>query len=183
MSAPATPRNSASPDVVDWADWTVILLKPDCLRRGLVGPVLDRVGQTVTVSAVRTVAPTEEQVLAHYDDMLTPEISLALGLDVPAELRRLFVGKQVVVALGHGYLAASRLRAALGITDPARAAPDSIRGHFGADSLATARAERRLINNVIHTSDHVGVVERDFAIWYGAGNRHLLVPTTERSPQ
>jgi hypothetical protein len=26
---------------------------------------------------------------------------------------------------------------------------------------------------------HFGVVEHDFTIWFGAGNRHLLVPTTE----
>lgn len=186
MTAPPAPRDSAAStraDVLDWAEWTVILLKPDCLRRGLVEQVLQRVGHAVTVSAVRTVTATEEQVFAHYDDMLAPEISRAFGLDVRAELRRIFVGNQVVVALGHGDQAANRLRAVLGVTDPSLAAPDSIRGHFGSDSLATARAEGRLIDNLIHTSDHVGVVERDFAIWFGAGNRHLLVPTTERSPQ
>lgn len=186
MTAPTAPRSSAvtgEADVVDWAKWTVILLKPDCLRRGLVEKVLHQVGRTVTVSAVRTVNPTEEQVFAHYDDMLAPEISLALGLDVPAELRRIFVGNPTVVALGHGDQAANRLRAVLGVTDPSLAARHTIRGYFGADSLTAARAEGRLIDNLIHTSDHIGVVERDFAIWYGAGNRHLLIPTTERSPR
>lgn len=183
MMTPTAPRDTTHPRVIDWAQWTVILLKPDCLRRRLVDVVLQRVGWVVTVSAVRTVTATEEQVFAHYDDMLAPEVSRAFGLDVRAELRRIFVEKQVVVALGHGDKAADRLRAVLGATDPSLADPDSIRGHFGRDSLATARAEGRLIDNLIHTSDHTDVVERDFAIWYGAGNRHLLVPTTERSPQ
>ncbi|WP_285629708.1 nucleoside-diphosphate kinase [Actinoallomurus iriomotensis] len=183
MTAPATPRDTTPFGVVDWAQWTVILLKPDCLRRGLADAVLQRVGRVVTVSAVRSLIPTEAQVFAHYDDMLPPEVCRTLGLDVPAELRRIFVDNQVIVALGHGHQAADRLRAVLGGTDPSLADPNSIRGHFGADNLATARAEGRLIDNLIHTSDHTGVVERDFTIWYGAANRHLLIPTTERSPQ
>jgi nucleoside-diphosphate kinase len=174
---------TAHASAVDWARWTVILLKPDCLRRGLVDAVLQRVGRVVTVSAIRTVTATEAQIFAHYDDMLPLEVSRAFGLDVRAELRRIFVGNQVVVALGYGDQAANRLRAILGVTDPSLADPASIRGHFGCDSLATARAEGRLINNLIHTSDQVGVVERDFAIWFGAGNRRLLVPMTERSPR
>lgn len=184
MTTPAASEGTASTaNAIDWARWTVILLKPDCLRRGLVDAVLNRVGRAVAISAVRTVTVTEEQVFAHYDDMLPPEVSAAFGLDVRAELRRIFVGNQVVVALGHGHQAADRLRAILGVTDPAFAHTDSIRGHFGCDSLATARAQGRLIDNLIHTSDHVGVVERDFAIWYGADNRHLLAPSTERSSQ
>jgi nucleoside-diphosphate kinase len=185
MTRPAAthgPAATAHVDVIDWAQWSVILLKPDCIRRGLVDAVLQQIGRLVNVSAVSTVTATEEQVFAHYDDMLPPEVSRALGLDVRTELRRIFVGNQVVVALGHGDQAANRLRAVLGVTDPSLADPRSIRGHFGCDSLTTARAEGRLIDNLIHTSDHVGVVERDFAIWFGA-DRHLLVTTTERSPQ
>lgn len=186
MTTPAASEGTSSltgTDLIDWTRWTVILLKPDCIRRGLVGAVLQHVGRVVTVSAARAITVTEAQIFAHYDDMLPPEVSASFGLDVSAELRRIFVGNQVVIALGHGHQAADRLRAILGVTDPAFAHPDSIRGHFGCDSLSTARAEGRLIDNLIHTSDHVGVVERDFAIWYGADNRHLLTPSTERSSQ
>ncbi|MEU6721784.1 nucleoside-diphosphate kinase [Nonomuraea sp. NPDC046802] len=104
-------------------------------------------------------------------------MSQEFGLDVPSELRRLYVGNQVMVALGHGPDAAGRVRALLGHTDPAIAGPDTIRGHFGTDSLHAARSENRLINNLIHTSDHAAVVERDFDIWYGRDQRHLLTPT------
>ncbi|MEV7965855.1 nucleoside-diphosphate kinase [Sphaerisporangium sp. NPDC088356] len=166
---------------MDWSQWTVILLKPDCVQRGLTGDVLGWVAREVTVTGRRTVTVTEEQILAHYDDMLPASVSAEFGFDVPAGLRRLFVGHQVVVALGHGPGAAPRIRALLGHTDPGVADAGTIRRHFGVDTLATARAENRLINNLIHSSDHEGVVERDFGIWYGATYRHLLTQVRSAS--
>jgi nucleoside-diphosphate kinase len=161
---------------ISWADWTVILLKPDCVARGLVEPVLTWVGQVLTVVDVRTIWPTEQQIFAHYDDMVP--LSAQLGRDVPAELRRIYVGHPAAVALAHGPDAAPRLRALLGPTDPAAAPAHTIRGRFGADSLHKAMSEGRLIDNLIHSSDNVDVVARDFAIWYGHTAAHLLRPPT-----
>ena len=157
---------------VDWNLWTVILLKPDCLDRNLLSPVLAMVAEHLIVLHVTTVFPTEEQILAHYADMLAR--STEIGRDVHAELRRIYVGRQAAVALGYGSDAALRLRALLGPTDPAAAGPDMIRGRFAADSLAQATADGRLINNVIHSSDTSAAAASDFATWYGPGNTHLL---------
>ncbi|GGM23386.1 nucleoside-diphosphate kinase [Dactylosporangium sucinum] len=159
---------------VSWADWTVVLLKPDCVRRGLVAPVLAWVEEAVQLVDTRRVKPTIEQVFAHYDDMLP--LSEELGRDVPAELRRIYVGQSVVIALGHGPDAAARVRAMVGPTDPAAAPASTIRGRFARDSLRRAMADGRLVDNLIHTSDHAGVVERDFGIWYGPDLAHLLHP-------
>jgi nucleoside-diphosphate kinase len=97
-------------------------------------------------------------------------------VNVAAELRRIYLGHPVIVALGHGPDAAARLRAVLGPTDPAQASPVTIRGRFGTDTLRAARSEGRLIDNLIHTSDHAGVVARDLAIWFGPGAGALLTP-------
>lgn len=148
-----------------WSLWTVILLKPDCLARRLTGPVLTMAAQHVRVTAWRTLYPTAGQVLTHYADILP--LSARLGVDVAAELRRIYLGHPVTVALGYGPDAAARLRAVLGPTNPAQAGPDTIRGRFGTDSLAKARSEGRLIDNLIHSSDHAGVVARDLALWFG----------------
>lgn len=56
---------------VDWTCWTVVLLKPDCIAGGLVEPVLTWVGTEVTLVDQRLVTPTEQQIFAHYDDLLT----------------------------------------------------------------------------------------------------------------
>ncbi|MGC4804975.1 nucleoside-diphosphate kinase [Micromonospora sp. DT233] len=157
---------------VDWSRWTVILLKPDCVRRGLVGEVLQWVQGLVTIVDSRVVVATEDQVFAHYDDMLP--LSETLGRDVPAELRRIFIGNRVVVALGYGENAAARIRAIVGPTDPASAPTTTVRGRYAKDTLDKAVAEGRLVDNLIHTSDHSAVVERDFGIWYGSQHTHLL---------
>jgi nucleoside-diphosphate kinase len=159
---------------VRWSDWSVILLKPDCLSRGLVEPVLTWVQREVHVVDLRKVWPTEEQVFAHYDDILP--LSAQLLRDVPAELRRIYVGQQAAVALAYGDNAAPRLRSLLGPTDPAAAPGHTIRGRFGADNLPRAMAEGRLVDNLIHSSDNVDVVARDFGIWYGPTAAHLLRP-------
>jgi nucleoside-diphosphate kinase len=171
--AALTPSDDAA-RCVDWSQWTVVLLKPDCLARNLTGPVLAMVSEHVWVTAERIVHPTEEQVFTHYADILP--LSAELGVDVAAELRRIYLGHPVMVALGHGLGAAARLRAALGPTDPAESGPDTIRGRFGTDTLRKARSEGRLIDNLIHSSDHVGVVARDLAIWFGPGATALLNP-------
>lgn len=167
----------ASPDTqpgTDWPWWTVILLKPDCLARNLTGPVLSMVGEHVHVTAQQTVYPTAAQVFTHYADILP--LSAQLGVDVPTELRRIYLGRSVTVALGYGPEAAARLRAVLGPTDPAKACSSTIRGRFGTDTLQAARSEGRLIDNLIHTSDHADVVARDLALWFGPGAATLLTP-------
>ena len=165
---------------VDWDHWTVILLKPDCLARKLLSPVLSMVEQHLIVQHVTVVFPTEAQIFAHYADMLPR--SAELGRDVAAELRRIYVGPAAAVALGYGPDAAARLRALLGPTDPAAAGADTIRGRYATDSLAQASADGRLIDNLIHSSDTSDVVPADFDTWFGADNRHLLrVPASVSS--
>lgn len=163
-------------DVVDWARWTVVLLKPDCVARGLIEPVLTWVGTAVTLVDQRIVTPTEEQVFAHYEDLLTTRRRHFTWVDVAADLRRTYVGQRVGIALGYAPGAAPRLRGLLGHFDPTCAGLGTIRGRFGQDSLRQAQAEGRLIANVIHSSDAAAGAEREFGVWYGPAHRHLLHP-------
>lgn len=165
---------------VDWTRWTVVLLKPDCVARGLVEPVLIWVSTEVSLVDQRLVNPTEEQIFAHYADLLTTRRHHFTWVDVAADLRRTYVGQPVGIALGHGPNAAPRLRDLLGHFDPSRAGLLTIRGRFGQDSLRQAQVEGRLIANVIHSSDDRAGAEREFAIWYGPTLRHLL--TLEGDP-
>ncbi|MEV6844653.1 nucleoside-diphosphate kinase [Actinoplanes sp. NPDC051411] len=164
---------------VDWTRWTVVLLKPDCITRGLAEPVLTWVGTEVTLVDQRLVTPTEQQIFAHYDDLLTTRRAYFTWVDVPADLRRTYVGRRVGIALGYAPNAAPRLRDLLGHYDPTHAGLLTIRGRFGQDSLRQAQAEQRLIANVIHSSDDPVGAEREFGIWYGPAHRNLLHAPTQ----
>jgi nucleoside-diphosphate kinase len=157
---------------VDWSQWSVILLKPDCVERRLTTVILDWIRQAVQVSAVRTVRVTEAQIFAHYADLF-PRAE-QIGVDIAAGLHRIYAGRDAVIALGHGPGAPARLRALIGPTDPAAAGHGTIRGRYGIDTLAAGQAEGRLIDNLIHTSDDPDAARRDFAIWLGPGQAGLL---------
>ena len=164
-------------DEVDWAAWTVIMLKPECVTRNLVAPVLDVISASLTIVDCRTLVVTAAQILSHYSDLLTPPmLAYFTWVDVEADLRRHYVGHRIGISLAYGAHAAPRLRDLLGHYDPAHAAPTSIRGRFGQDSATRARAEHRLIDNLIHSSDDPDGAQHEFRIWYGPENRHLLTP-------
>jgi nucleoside-diphosphate kinase len=162
---------------VDWSAWSVVLLKPDCVARGLAAQVLSWVALEAEVIDHRTVTATQEQIFAHYEDLLTVRRAHFTWVDVAADLRRTYVGQRVGIALAYGPDVARRLRQLIGHFDPAQADPDSIRGRFGTDSLDRAQAEQRLIRNVIHTSDDPAGARREFGIWCGAADAHLLHAT------
>jgi nucleoside-diphosphate kinase len=163
--------------LVDWTAWSVVLLKPDCLARGLMDQVLAAVAAEATLLDRRIVRPTEAQIFAHYDDLLTTRRAYFTWVDVPTDLRSTYVGRPVGIALAHGPDVASRLRRLIGHFDPSRATPDTIRGRFGVDSLPQAKTGRRFLANVIHTSDDPAGAEREFDIWYGLTQTHLLSDT------
>ncbi|MDT3442927.1 MULTISPECIES: nucleoside-diphosphate kinase [unclassified Pseudofrankia] len=162
---------------VDWTAWSVVLLKPDCVARDLVEEVLGWIAAEATIVDQRIVLPSEDQIFAHYADLLTTRRAYFTWVDVPADLRRTYVGQSVGIALAHGPDVARRLRELIGSFDPSRAGDQTVRGYFGTDSFRQAKSEGRLIANIIHTSDDPAGAEREFQIWYGATNVHLLDPT------
>lgn len=170
-------RSGAVVNGVGWGHWSVILCKPDAVERGLTDTILERLalpGVTIVGQQNVTVAPW--QIHVHYWDLLV-DADWFGGRDIPASLDGLYVGQTVAVALASGSPGIhERLRNELGHYDPSRAAAGTIRGDLGDDSLDQALAEKRLVNNLVHTSDDSEAARRDFGTWYGANRRALLFP-------
>lgn len=165
-------------DGVAWSRFTVVLLKPDCLQRHLDDAILDRVRGSVDVVAAQRVTVADWQIFVHYWDLIVDRDWFTI--DVVGCLRRKYVGRDVIVALGRGtdHATTSRVRALLGHFDPSRAATGTIRGDLGIDSLCQARAEGRLVENLVHASDDPTATCRDFGVWFGANQYRLLDPTS-----
>ncbi|ATM24826.1 nucleoside diphosphate kinase (plasmid) [Streptomyces alboflavus] len=172
------PCGGAVVDSVDFARWAVVLCKPDAVERSLVDDILRRIsdaGFTITDRRDLTARPWQAHVA--YRDLLAgtgaaPQVR-AHHLDAA------FADRPVVVALAHGRLEIhARLRQLLGHTDPTRAAPGTIRRDLSDDSLAAARAEDRLVRNLVHSSDDPDAARRDFGTWLGA--RNAPAPDFER---
>lgn len=160
---------------IDFDRWSVILCKPDAVERGLVDAVLERITAAgVTITSRRDLTAQAWQAHVHYWDLLV-DADWFPDRDIPACLDAMYVDRPVTVALAYGEPGFhGRLRQALGHFDPTEAAPGTIRGDLGDDSLAAALAEQRLVRNLVHTSDDAQAARRDFGTWFGAGRRELL---------
>ena len=130
---------------------TLVLLKPDAVRRGLVGNILSRYeakGLSVVALEMRSIdaAKADEHYAEHVDRDFYPP------------LREFVTGGPLVVAVLEGDEAVEVVRALNGATDGRKAAPGTIRG-----DLSLSNRE-----NLVHGSDSPESAERELKIWFPA---------------
>ena len=129
---------------------TLVLIKPDAVRRGLVGNVLSRFeSKGLTVVALEQRHIDGEQADRHYAEHVERDFYPPL---------RAFVTSGPMVALVlEGDEAIEVVRAINGATDGRKAAPGTIRG-----DLSLSNRE-----NLVHGSDSPESAEREIKIWFG----------------
>ena len=128
----------------------LVLLKPDAVRRGLVGEILGRIerkaGWTVSALELRTLdRGTLEQ---HYAEHV--------GRPFYEPLVEFMASGPAVALVVEGERVIEGVRALAGPTDPIAAAPGSIRGDFG-----TVTRE-----NLVHASDSEQSAEREIKLFF-----------------
>jgi nucleoside-diphosphate kinase len=130
---------------------TLLIVKPDGVRRGLVGEVLRRVeAKGLAIEELRLFTITRETAEEHYGE----------HRDKPffGELVDFITSGPVVVGKITGESAIGAWRTLMGPTDPVDAQPGTIRGDF-----ATLIGE-----NVVHGSDSPASAERELGLFFGA---------------
>ena len=128
---------------------TLVLVKPDAVRRGLVGEVLSRIerkGYTIVALEQRTL------------DRATAEAHYAEHSDKPffGDLVDFITGGPLVAAVIEGPDAIEAWRTMMGVTNPIKSAPGSIRG-----DLANVMTE-----NLVHGSDSPESAAREVALFF-----------------
>ena len=129
---------------------TYVMVKPDGVGRGVVGEVIRRFetrGFTIERLEMKTV--TEELARAHYAEHVEKPF-------FPELLEFITSGPVVALELS-GENAVAAVRTMMGPTNPADAAPGTIRGDLALD----------LTQNIVHGSDSPASAERELAIWFG----------------
>jgi nucleoside-diphosphate kinase len=131
---------------------TLLIVKPDGVRRGLVGEVLRRVeAKGLAIGSMRSMTIDRALAERHYGE----------HVDKPffGELVDFITSGPVVVAKITGEQAITAWRALMGPTDPIEAPPGSIRGDF-----ATVIGE-----NIAHGSDSPASAERELLLFFPEG--------------
>ena len=128
---------------------TLVLLKPDTVKRGLVGTVLSRFeakGLTIVALEHRTI--DGELADQHYAEHVER--------DFYPPLRAFATSGPLVALVLEGDEAIEVVRATNGATDGRKAAPGTIRG-----DLSLSNRE-----NLVHASDSPESSEREIALWF-----------------
>jgi len=128
---------------------TLVLVKPDAVRRGLAGEVvgrLERKGLTLLALELRTL------------DRVTAEEHYAEHRERPffGELVDFITGGPLVALVAEGPSAVTGTRRLMGVTNPVEATPGSLRGDYALE----------IGQNLVHGSDSAESAAREIAIFF-----------------
>jgi nucleoside-diphosphate kinase len=128
---------------------TLVLIKPDALARGLAGEILGRLERRgLQIRAAKLVQLDRSLAERHYAEHSEKPFF--------GELVDFITSAPTLALVVEGESAISVVRATMGATNPAEAAPGTIRG-----DLALAMPD-----NLVHGSDSPESAEREIALWF-----------------
>ena len=129
---------------------TLLIVKPDGVRRGLVGEVLRRAeAKGLRIAEMRTMTIDRDLAERHYAEHTEKPFF--------GDLVEFITSGPVVVARLEGEDAIGVWRTMMGPTDPASAPAGTIRGDFGLF----------ITENIVHGSDSAASAERELALFFG----------------
>ena len=132
------------------AERTLVLIKPDAMRRRLAGEILARIeARGLGVRGARLVQVDRSLAERHYAEHAEKPFF--------GELVEFITSSPTLALVVEGEAAIAAVRATMGATNPTNAAPGTIRG-----DLALAMPD-----NLVHGSDSPESAAREIALWFG----------------
>lgn len=128
---------------------TVVLLKPDCLNRGLVGQVVARLeAKGLKIVGMKMMAANDKLLTEHYAHLA----------DKPffPMIRKFMQSAPIIAVAIEGLDAAKVVRAMTGVTNAREAAPGTIRGDFALS----------IQSNILHASDSSESAKKELARFF-----------------
>ncbi|HVM73708.1 MAG TPA: nucleoside-diphosphate kinase [Candidatus Paceibacterota bacterium] len=172
---------------------TFVLVKPDGVRKGLIGEVIKRFEQRdLKIVALEMFEPTHQMLDDHYpkDEAWKERLgnkTLAtyekygidavkeLGTDDPKKIGELvrkwllefMTSAPLVRMVVQGVHAVDMVRKIAGPTMPYAADMGTLRGDFSNDSPAIANSEKRAVANILHASETPEEAAHEIKHWFG----------------
>lgn len=144
---------------------TLILLKPDSVKRGIVGEIItrfERVG--LKIVGAKMLQPDYQHYYKHYED-IGKMVSRRGQKAFDVTLDMMNEGPVIAVVL-EGVEAASLVRKMVGTTEPKQALPGTIRGDYAHISFGHADKEGIGVPNIIHASGDAKEASEEIAHWF-----------------
>ncbi len=157
---------------------TLVLLKPDAVKRGLMGKIISRFEDAgFKVLGAKMVWIDQKLGMKHYEEI--GQVGKRRGENVLKQLL-LFMRTGPVMALClEGVNAIENVRKMCGSTEPKAALPGTIRGDFSHVSYGHADEHGKAIENVIHASGDSNDAKLEIALWFKAEELHSYTTVHE----
>lgn len=133
---------------------TLFIIKPDAVKRHLVGQVIDRIERRgFTIERMELLTLDLERLKKHYAQLV----------DKPffSSITNYMMSGPAIIGILSGPGVIKSWRDMMGATNPGEASPGTIRGDF-----ATAPDEHG-IQNIVHGSDSEESAAREIELWFG----------------
>ncbi len=135
---------------------TLVLIKPDGVRRALVGEVIARIeSKGYSIAGVRMLNADRSLLERHYAEHQ--------GKPFYEPLLEFMSSGPIVAIIAEGNRVIEGFRSLAGATDPTLAAPGTIRGDLARDQGT------KVVQNIVHGSDSVESATREIAIFFPEG--------------
>lgn len=132
---------------------TLVLIKPDGVKRGLSGQILARIeAKGYALVAVELRVATADLLASHYEEHV--------GKPFYEPLVEFMLSGPTLAIVAEGDRVIEGFRSLAGVTDPTVAAPGTIRGDFG------RQWPTKVMQNLVHGSDSPESASREIGIWF-----------------
>lgn len=144
---------------------TLVLLKPDAVKRGLMGRILARFEDAgLKIVGAKMMHIDENFARKHYEDI--GEVGKRRGEKVLQNMTKVLSSGPVLALCIEGIRAVENVRKMVGATEPKSAAPGTIRGDFSHHSFASTDAANKGVENVVHASGSIDDAKKEIALWF-----------------
>src|SRR3990167_4434597 len=178
---------------------TMVFVKPDGVKRGLVGEIIKRFERAgLKIIAMKMVSASDELLTKHYQSSDPKTLKRwgektlktytqygknpkkELGTDDPMELGKM-VNKwlfdyiksgPIIAVLVEGKHAVDNVISLVGPTMPVASPAGTIRGDFSTDSAAYANDEKRGVMNLVHVSSSIEEANLEKTLWFSKDEVH-----------
>ena len=174
---------------------TLILIKPDGVKRGISGKIISRFEDAcLKIIALKMIWADKELAKNHYflDEEWARSVyektkknyekegksfpyknHMEIGEQIQKWNMDFLVEGPVIAVVLEGYHAVEIARKIVGGTEPRSSLPGTIRGDFASvESYPVADAKKRVLRNLIHASDAVESAKREINLWFSPEELH-----------
>ncbi|BDR93518.1 nucleoside-diphosphate kinase [Vulcanisaeta souniana] len=171
---------------------TLVIVKPDAVKKGLIGEVISRFERAgLRIIAMKMIRLSKEEAAKFYPSdenwlrsvggktlksysEIGKDPKIDLGTDDPVEIGKIIRGwladylsmGPIVVMVLEGNRAVEVVRKIIGSTTPYSSPPGTIRGDYSVDSPDLANIEKRALFNLVHASDSPREAEREIKFFF-----------------